>query len=61
MRIKNLAVIVTTEDNKAYQVALTEEMISVLIDDLKSLYFPDSNIKVIDKELESIGIVDLKE
>ena len=61
MKIKNLAVIVTTDEDKAYQVALTDEKIESLISDLRNLYFSDGVIKIIDNELSGLEIVTRKE
>jgi len=61
MKIKNLAVIVTSYEDKAYQVALTDEKIESLISDLRNLYFSDGVIKIIDNELSGLEIVTRKE
>ena len=61
MKIKSLAVIVTTDENKAYQVALTNDKIDALISDLRNLYFSDGVIKILDNELSGLEIVTRKE
>jgi len=51
MKIKTLGVIVKLDNDKTYQVALTDEMIESLISDLQMLYFTKNKIKLLPTEL----------
>jgi hypothetical protein len=57
MIAKTLAVIIQTEDDEYYQVALTTEMAAALFTDLKNLYFSDNTVKVLPQKIEGIKLV----
>jgi len=54
MKIKTLGVVVLLDDGNVHQVALTDEMISALLSDLRNLYFQDGKIKVLDNILDGV-------
>ena len=61
MIAKTLAVIIQTEDDEYYQVALTTEMAAALFTDLKQLYFSDGTVKVLPQKIEGIKLVSYNE
>ena len=58
MKIDTLAIIVKLDTGKTHQVALTNEMIGSLINDLHMLYFTKNTIKLLPTEL-NIDITDI--
>ena len=58
MKIEKLAVIVKLDNEKTYQVALNNEQIDYLINDLQMLYFTKNTIKLLPTEL-NIDIINI--
>jgi len=58
MKIEKLAVIVKLDNEKTYQVALNNEQIDCLINDLQMLYFTKNTIKLLPTEL-NVDIVNI--